>query len=295
MVLALVVTVPALLVPVQGGAQLTGDPGVPPSIRSLGLGGALPLADRDPDLLFGNPALVERARGSGVAAGRLYPEVGWLSMAAATAWWGGGAGLGVRVWDGGAAAGGVDGVEGAPGGEGTTVGAVTAGLGRTVKGIRVGAALTGMEARRGEARDATAHLDLGVAAEVGPVTLGVSGGGLGPSLELPPSGDRLHPRWARAGFGTTATPLGPLDVAAMGGLTVRQGYRPRAGIGVEVGWWPVAGRTFVGRAGLESGRRVGTSPWSMGGAFLGDSFTLEYGVRPRSDGGRVHGVALRFR
>jgi len=241
-------------------------------------------------------------------------------MAAATAWWGGGAGLGVRVVDGVGAAGGGEGTpvqaggagEGRHGGGGrTTLGAVTAGFGRMVKGVRVGASVTGVEARRGGDRDATAVLDLGAAAELGPVTVGMSGGGLGPSLELPTWGgegevggsatahaatdERLHSPWARAGFGTSAAPLGPLDVAAAGGVTVREGYRPRAAIGVEVGWWPVVGRTFVGRVGLESGRPADTSPWSVGAGFLGDSFTLEYGVRPRADGGRVHGVALRLR
>ena len=314
------------------------------SIRSLGLGGALPIADRDPDLLFGNPALVGRARGSGVALVRPAPGDRRISMAAATGWWGGGAALGVRVVDGVGRqrAMGIHDWVGYGGMGRTTLGAVTAGYARTVMGVQVGASVTGVEARRGDSRDAVATVDLGVAADLGLVMLGVSGGGLGPSLELPgwgggghgvaPRWDPMPPagaqvasargqvaavgaqvastgivpsgseamegfdaRWVRVGFGTPTAPLGPLDVAAAGSVTAREGYRPRAGVGVEVGWWPVAGRTFVGRAGLESGRPTETSPWSAGGAFLGDSFTLEYALQPRVDGGWVHGVGVRFR
>ncbi len=296
-----VATFLALVIPPSAQGQLPGDPEVTTSIRSLGLGGALPLADRDPDLLFGNPALVERARGSGVALVRPAPGDRRVSMAAATGWWGGGAALGVRVLDGlGNHPSQGMGGEAGPGGVGrTTLGTVTAGYARTVMGVHAGASVTGVEARRGDERDAVATVDLGVAVDLGVVTLGVSGGGLGPSLEFVPSEpegmERLNARWVRAAFGTPSTALGPLDVAAAGSFTVREGYRPRAGIGVEVGWWPVAGRTFVGRAGLESGRPADSSPWSAGGAFLGDSFTLEYALRPRVDGGWVHGVGVRFR
>jgi hypothetical protein len=285
-----------------GGPVVTQLPG---STRTLSLAGALPLADRDPDLVFRNPALAERAGGLGLSVHRYERESRLISMAGGASWLGGGVGMGIR-----SVSYPVPETEGAPpvvrpgdrmrfpvrAGETRRVEEISATLayGRLWRGIRFGAALSGMEVRRDGDSDVTGFLDLGAAWDAGPVTLGVSGGGLGPSLDLP-TGFRRNPQWGMVGVGTRAAPVGPLDISGAFAATYVEGGRLDVGGGVEVGWWPVQGRTLVGRTGLGGPRIQGASPFTLGGAFLGDSFTLEY-VWRGVDGARgIHGASVRFR
>jgi hypothetical protein len=279
---------------------------LPLSTRSLALAGALPLADRDPDLIFRNPALADRIRGMGISAHRYEGEARLVSLAAGAPWLGGGVGMGIRSarYPVPAAEGILPAIR--PGQRmryGVQEGAdsrpleeiaATVAYGRLWKGMRFGAALSGLEVRRDGQSDLTGFLDLGAAVDAGPVTVGVSGGGLGPSLDLPP-GCRRIPKWVMVGAGTRAAPVGPLEISGAFAATHFEGGRVEAGGGVEVGWWPIQGRTLVGRAGLGGSRIQGASAFSLGGAFLGDSFTLEYAWR-RIEGARgIHGTSLRFR
>jgi len=298
----------------QGLPQGSGGNGLvvtqlPVSTRSLALAGALHLADRDPDLVFSNPALAERTRGLATSAHRYEGEARLISVAGGVPWLGGGVAMGIR-----SASYPVPPAEGTlpadrPGdrmryvaqeGEGPLrleEVAVTVGYGRLWKGVRFGAALSGLEVRRDGQSDLTGFMDLGAAVDAGPVTVGVSGGGLGPSLDLPP-GFRRIPKWVRAGAGTRAAPVGPLDLSGAFAASLLEGGRVEAGGGVEVGWWPVQGRTLVGRAGIGGPRIQGASAFSLGGAFLGDSLTLEYawrGVEGARGARGIHGVSLRFR
>jgi len=302
---------PASGLKAQGLDQTSGGSGLvltqlPVSIRSLALAGALPLADRDPDFLFRNPALAERIRGLGMSAHRYEREARLISVAGGAPWLGGGVGLGIRSasYPVPAAVGMLPATRPgermryrAPEGEDSLPLeeiAVTIGYGRLWKGVRFGAALSGMEVRRDGHSDLTGFLDLGAAVDAGPVTVGVSGGGFGPSLDLPP-GFRRVPTWVMAGAGTRAGPVGPLDISGAFAATLLEGGRVEAGGGVEVGWWPVQGRTLVGRAGLGGSRIEGASAFTLGGAFLGDSFTLEYAWRGVDGASGIHGASLRFR
>jgi hypothetical protein len=302
---------PASGLQAQESHQASGGSGLvvtqlPVSTRSLALAGALPLADRDPDLIFRNPALAERTRGLGMSAHRYEGEARLVSVAGGAPWLGGGVGLGIR-----SASYPVPMAEGMlPGGrpgermryaaqEGEDPLrleeiAVTVGYGRLWKGVRFGAAFSGLEVRRDGQSDLTGFLDLGAAVDAGPVTAGVSGGGFGPSLDLP-AGFRRVPKWVMAGAGTRAAPVGPLDISGAFAAILLEGGRVEAGGGVEVGWWPVQGRTLVGRAGLGGSRIHGASVFSLGGAFLGDSFTLEYAWRGVDGAPGIHGASLRFR
>jgi hypothetical protein len=278
---------------------------LPMSTRSLGLGAALPLADRDPELLFGNPALVERARGMGVAVHRYEREARVVSMATAAAWLGGGVGLGVRSVSYPTPAGAATGASRAgdrlrfrPGaGEATlpvNETAVTAAHGRLLMGFRVGAAVSALELRRDGRSDAAGLLDLGVARDTGPVTIGVAGGGFATALELPGDFGGVA-KWATAGVSSRPAPLGPLDVAGSVALTVREGESAEVGGGVEVGYWPIQGRTVTGRLGFGGPRISGASEFSLGAALHGDALSLEYAWRDVSGGRGLHGLSLRFR
>ncbi len=270
----------------------------PASVRALALGGSPAYADRDSDLLLFSPGFLSVARGAALSRVRHAPGRATSAMTGVTPWWGGGVGLALRTGEDGA------------GPERSTETALTAGYGRTIAGFGVGATVTGVNLDRGTASDHGFLVDLGLALAPGPVGLGIAVGGLGWAPEprvppdplsnpvagtepggVPPSGVP----WLRFGLGAGSLPVGPLDVAGSWSLTARDGFGPESGGGLEVSWWPVAGRTFTGRVGHRSRPPGGGSGWSFGGAFLGDAFTLEYAARRRPDGGWAHGAALRFR
>lgn len=297
------------------GAQVNGEDPVrgspivtqlPSSTRSLSLAGALPLSSADPDLFLANPAMAQRGRGMGASVHRYSPDATYVSLAAGAAWWNGGVGLAVRHAEYPGPADGLIALprrpgdrmrQRAPGPDGpprASETAVSVGYGRLLKGFRVGATVSALQLRVGNRSDRTALLDLGVTRDVSRFTLGVSGGGLGPKLDVAPEYDRM-PRWLTAAAGSQAAPVGPLDIAAVASLTAREGGQVDPAVGVEVGWWPIQGRTLVGRLGLGGPEMTDASRISLGAGFLGDSFTLEYGWRRVSGGSDVHGASLRFR
>lgn len=279
---------------------------LPASTRSLSLAGALPLASADPDLFLANAAMAHRGRGMGTSVHRYSPDATYVSLAAGAAWWNGGVGLAVRHAE---YPGPADGLIALPRRPGDRMGrrpggpdgpppasetAVSVGYGRLLKGFRVGATVSALQLRVGSRSDRTALLDLGVTRDVSRFTLGVSGGGLGPKLDVAPDYDRM-PTWLTAAAGSQAAPVGPLDITAVASVTAREGGQVDPAVGVEVGWWPVQGRTFVGRLGVGGPEMTDASPVSLGVGFLGDSFTLEYGWRGVSGGSDLHGVSVRFR
>jgi hypothetical protein len=293
---------------------------LPLSVRSLSFGGALPLLNPDPDLFLRNPASAERGRGMGVSVQAWEANARLLVMSAGTAWFGGGVALGVRhatylVPDESpgagrptlpAAAGDRMRFVPAPGDPAASVSetAVTVGYGRMFRGFRVGVAASALEVRRGVDAGGTGFVDLGVARDVGRFAVGLSGGSLGPAPEVGSDFGAL-PAWTTLAVGTQAAPVGPLDITGAVALTWREGGDLEAGGGLEFGWWPVVGRTFVGRVGVGGPAVDGASTLTLGAAFLGDAFTVEYAWRGLDwavgvDGGTrgargIHGVSLRFR
>ncbi len=309
--LALLVGTPAPALLAQAGGETGGGPivtRVPLSARGVALAGSFVLAGRDADLLFFNPALLERARGVEVTAQRWGRDGRVAGMAAGTEWLGGGAGLGLRTVEYRAPLA----TEAPPArdaGErlafspedgaatvGATESAVTAGYGRSLAGFRVGGTVSAVQVRWDQDGDETAVLDLGVARDLGWVTVGVSGGGIGPALRDDlPTGVRRVEKWVAAGAGTQAKAVGPLDASGAVAVTLHEGTRVEAGGGVEVAWWPVQGRTLVGRVGLGGPDVAEASRFSWGAGFLGDSFAVEYAWRDLGEVPALHVVSLRFR
>jgi hypothetical protein len=279
------------------------------STRAFALGGAEVPADRDPTLLFVAPALVERARGSSLSLHRYRSGSRVISLATATSWLGGGAAIGFRSVTYPAPGGGAS-PPALPGermrtsrfpsepGDATPLpvseSALTVGYGRLYRGFRVGGAVSALEVRTRLDSDWTPFLDLGVARDISRITVALSGGGIGPDLDLSP-GFRRVPIWLRMGAGTQAAPVGPLDLTGAFSLTLVEGGEVEAGGGLEVGWWPVQGRTFVGRIGLGGTDIPGARAFTLGAAFLGDSLALEYAWRGVRDEVGSHGVSVRFR
>jgi hypothetical protein len=67
-------------------------------------------------------------------------------------------------------------------------------------------------------------------------------------------------------------------------------------LGLEVGYWPINGRTFVGRIGYRhrSGEYEAV-PVTFGGAFYGDNIVLEYALQPFDSGDPSHRFFMGWR
>jgi hypothetical protein len=169
----------------------------------------------------------------------------------------------------------------------------TVGYGRRVLGITLGVGGKLVEQRVGAARDAAVLVDLGAATELGPLTVGFSVRDLG-SEPLSGTGGP-DPTRLVLGAGAYGHELGPLDLGVAGSLS-RADRQTLASAGVEVGYWPVRGRTFVARVGLQRVPEGQGSPVSVGFAFWGDDLVLEWAYRDfRGDMGGTHRFGVRFR
>ena len=256
----------------QGGAP---PPQLPGSTRALGLGNAYPLSVRESAGLFYNPAAVDSAGGVMLAVQR-YAGAGTLATLS-----------GAELWGGGTVAVGLQALGYAPGpgsesaGEAALLGegpeqagwiAASVAYTRPLRGWRVGAGAKLLEWRpAGGAAGQAAALDVGVLRRFGRITAGAAV----QDLDLGLSGAEVPvPTRFTLGASSARVPLGPLDVLGTSALTYRSGeLAPAAGL--EVAYWPVAGRTFVGRVGVRRAedRR---SPFTLGAGFTGDRLSLEY-------------------
>lgn len=101
------------------------------------------------------------------------------------------------------------------------------------------------------------------------------------------------PKQALFGWSTSRV-VGPLDVAVLTQLTVRDDWTAPAA-GVEVGYSWIEGFSVALRAGV---RRPGSGlehPFSFGAAFTADRLTVEYGVQFFEGGRAANGVTIRWR
>jgi hypothetical protein len=172
---------------------------------------------------------------------------------------------------------------------------VSVGYGREIKGIRMGLVGKLVEERFGSLEAATGALDFGVAASPGPVTVGFAVHNMGPATRI--GGEEIPlPRRYVLGASSRSAMVGPLDLAAAGAVSYQRGGDLVPSLGLEVGYWPVNGRTFVGRIGLrylpdeQSG-----SPVTFGGAFWGDDIILEYAYEGFCRGAPSHRFSLGWR
>ncbi|MFQ5537198.1 MAG: hypothetical protein ACE5GJ_07065 [Gemmatimonadota bacterium] len=269
---------------------------LPASVRAMGLGNAYMMNSGHADGVFYHPALVAGAGGWGIQVQSFGGQATSMSASAAGEWLGGSAAIGLQVLQHGA-----DGGEtlalsaGAPGLFGSGVEPLSEAIAsmayaREIFGVRVGVTGKLLDERVGIARDRSALLDVGIAADAGPLVVGLSALNLGKDLSLGGETAAVPTRIA-LGVGAYGQPVGPLDV----GISLTTSYEDGwlgAGGGLEVGYWPVLGRTFVGRVGLRRVRDDGGSPLTVGGAYWRDDLVLEWAMWPR--GGRIGSAAHRF-
>ncbi|MDA0311645.1 MAG: hypothetical protein O2992_05955 [Gemmatimonadetes bacterium] len=274
---------------------------LPASTRAMALGDAYMMDANHADALFYHPSLLTGASGFGLDFQRWSTKSSSMTASAAMPWFGGGVGIGLQNLQYGAPA---PGAAAAPGGQdhlytlgSTPVSERVASIGyaRQVFGIDVGVATKFVEERVGSARDATALFDVGVSTDVGAFTMGLTYQNIGQDLSVGGS-DFSRPDRLTLGVGAYGQQVGIFDF----GITAAVSYVDDEAIpsgGLELGYWPIQGRTFVARVGA---RRVVTgdaSPLSVGFAYWGDDVTLEWAFQPMDVTGAsgTHRFGVRWR
>ncbi len=252
----------------------------PASVETMAYGNAPNLFSSSPALLFEAPAMLGRV--SGVSAGaQRYGSAGTLaSIAGAGEFQGGGFALGVQYMRYG-----LD--DGFPvlrdlqsealtdGSTGVTEFVGSVGYARTLFGVRAGAVIKYAEVSADASRDGKVAFDFGLAKDVGPVMLTVSGRNFGRNLLL-------------------SFEVGPLDMFATSQVIRRRDGEYIPAGGVELSYWPVAGYTFRLRGGLQRVPHDERSPFTFGAAFTGDDITIEYAFQSFDGEGNAHRIGLRW-
>ena len=301
---ALPAAVPCLLVaPTEAGAQeaapLPRALGLPGSTRAMALGDAYMMDAGHADALFYHPALLTGAGGFGLDVQQWDAE-SWSSAAsAAMQWLGGGVGVGLVTLQYSAP---VAGPGTLPPGQDflfasgpTPVSERVAvvGYARELLGIDFGVAGKLVEQRVGTARDAVGLFDIGAATELGPVALGLTVHDVGREPLAAAGADELGASRVVLGAGGYGQPVGPLDVGFSAQAAANSDEVLFSG-GVEIGYWPIRGRTFLARVGLaQVPDGSDMTPLALGLAYWGDSLVLEWAFQPHE--GDTHRIGLRWR
>jgi len=280
---------------------------LPASTRALALGNSFALGSQDANALFYQPGLLNRAQGLSGSFQRYGRSATLSTFSAGRSWLSGGVVLGIQHLSYGEDPPGRllgSDLLGLPAGvaslrENGPVGVselvVSAGYGRTIKGIRMGFVGKLIEERLGSLKAATSAMDFGAAASPGPVTVGFAVQNLGPAMTIGGEDIPLPLRFA-LGASTDRTPVGPLDLSASSALMYSVDGDVTPSVGVEVAYWPVTGRTFVGRLGYRRlpGKQPG-SPVTFGGAFMGDDIILDYAYESFDSGSPSHRFSVGWR
>lgn len=272
---------------------------LPASTRAFALGDAYHLASADNDALFYHPGLVDAARGIGASLA-IFERASLVTLSGAAEFWRGGVAFGVQSLSysaptrtSGAFARGEAGL-GDAGDVAAAELVLSAGYGRSIKGFRVGLAGKYVEMRVPGERDVTVAADVGIARRIGFVTAGLSARNLGraPALE---GEDVALPMTLTLGAATQSRPVGPLDVSGAAAVSRWEDGTIVPHAGVELAYWPVNGRTFIGRVGVRYIDDSDIRPLTLGAGFVGDRIGIDYGVQGYDGSRAVHRVGVRLR
>ncbi len=286
------------MTPSSAAGQSGGLPKVlslPASTRALALGDAYMMNAGHSDVVFYHPALVTEASGFGLDLQRWSDASTAATVSAAMQWLGGGIAIGLQTLQYG-----LPSSTNVPPGqdhlfEAGSVQAservATVAYGREVLGVSFGIAGKLAEERIGSSRDAVALMDLSAATEIGPMVVGLTVRDWGEDPLVGTGG--VNPTRLVLGAGAYGQQVGPLDVGLAGSLSYAD-EQTVASAGLEVGYWPISGRTFVGRVGIQRVPEGEGSPVSFGLAFWGDDLVLEWAYRDYGEAG-THRFGVRFR
>jgi hypothetical protein len=272
---------------------------LPASPRALGLGDAYPLASADNDAIFYHPGLIDAARGVG-ASFALFEHATLVTMSGAADFRGGGMAFGVQSLSysaptrtSGAFTRGEAGL-GDAGDVNAAEVVVSGGYGRTIRGFRAGLVGKYIEMRVQGERDVTVAADLGLARRIGFVTAGLSARNVGRAPRFDDE-DLALPSTLTLGASTQAAPVGPLDIAAAAAVSRWQDGTVVPHAGIEFAYWPVQGRTFIGRIGFRYIDDRDIRPLTLGAGFAGDRIVIDYGFQDYNGARAVHRVGVRLR
>lgn len=280
---------------------------LPASARAMALGGAYMMNANHADALFHHPALLASATGIGLDVQRWNGTGTSAAASAATGWLGGGIGIGLQVLTAGLPERGDEAAAGArppgtsPQDDLVTHGPVplseqvaTLGYARRFFGVQFGVTGKLVDLRLDGARSSTLLADVGAARALGPVTVGLTVRDLG-NDPFETDGN-FTPARVVLGVGSYGKQVGPLDVGFTGALS-RSSDDTRVGGGLEFGYWPISGRTFVARVGLQTTPEGSKAdPVTFGFAFWGDRVVLEWAYQGFGEmAAATHRFGVRWR
>jgi hypothetical protein len=126
------------------------------------------------------------------------------------------------------------------------------------------------------------------------MTFGVSAQNLGPGLSI---GDISLPLPTRVtlGISTPSMQVGPLDLLISTAVWHRRDGEIIPAGGIEIAWWPIVGRTFIGRVGVRRVPNPGACPFTFGLGFRGDAISVEYAFEEFDAPGSSHRIGLSWR
>jgi hypothetical protein len=174
--------------------------------------------------------------------------------------------------------------------------AFTMGIARTIKGLRLGISVKYAEDRIGADHDGTVAADVGMYVPLGPANLAFTIQNLGAGTAIRGQPGTL-PRRIGIGYGGGLYPLWEhWDLGAQLQVTVENDLFVRPAGGVELGYVPIEGVSFIVRTGLRLPRERDESLVTGGLGITVDRISLDYAVEPFRDGRPVsHRVGLRLR
>ena len=238
---------------------------LPASTRAMALGDSYVLNSGKADVLFYHPALLARATGFGGSLQRWGSASSAASMSGAFEFLGGTLGIGLRTLQ--YATESEDELHAPlgqdhhfrPGGERSHERTASIGYGRELWGaLSLGLAIDLLEIRLESLQQNIMLIDFGISADLGPIGVGLTAHDIGnkPFHDVPDEPfEDFGPRPSRIVLGA----------------------------GAEIGYYPVRGRTFVLRIGLQNvPQNSEMSSFTTGFAFWLDDFILEWAFRPVS-------------
>lgn len=277
--------------------------GLPPSTGAMAMGGVFQLTNPGSDAIFYNPSLLAEDARFGIAGTTFDSEATSLTMSASTGWWGGGIGVGLQALSYSTDAATVrDILDGeadllTPGARTGSEWVATVGFSRSFGDLDWGVSAKAVEQRLAGAKDLSGAVDVGVSFQVGryrsdaalPTSFrfDLAVQNLGPDLDVDGSTLGLANR-VTAGVSFQRWVVGPFDLGASAALSREADGAVIPAVGGEVAWWPVTGRTFIGRIGV---RRVESGPakkLTFGGAYYGDALRIEYAFQGFDTFGGAH-------
>ncbi len=255
-----------------------------PSARGSALGGLATLdriggslGGRDSDVSWEQPGALVGATGMSLGLLRTADDATAVVASAARTFAGGHLGVGLRALASDRSA---------------LVGSLT--YARRLLGFGLGGSVKYIEERRGTESASVMAADVGLSHDVAFLTLSLAARNLGPDPGFRSTTTRL-PRDVTFELATESAQVGPLDVAGGARVMRRRDGAWVPGAGLELAWWPIIGRTFTVRGGLQREPDHGFSVLSIGVGYSNDTLALDYAFVPgdRFEDGHRIGIAWR--